>query len=326
MNWIFRRKAKSEPATNFDIGYASDPGRKRGGEPNQDAVSIEHPAEGQNIPPLLIVADGMGGHAGGAEASRLVIDAIHGHYRVTTEISDASKFLTECLDKALLALRDAAAQKPELTGMGSAIVLALLYPKKVVVANVGDCRAYLLHGKKMTQLSLDHSVVADQVRAGLLTPLQAIHHPKRNQLTQSLNSRRDTVKPFVKESRFNREDAIVLCTDGLWSLISEAVIQAVVSEMAPQQAAEKFVALTYARQSPDNISVIVVKRSVNKLHAQQPLVEKGSCDAVLVNLILSVIPDGAACLRSALRSLKPDGRAVVFDKFLPERNPESCAN
>jgi serine/threonine protein phosphatase PrpC len=266
MSWIFRRKPKSEPAADFEIGYASDPGRKRGREPNQDAVGIELPIEGQNIPTLLIVADGMGGHAGGAEASQLVVEAIHEHYRLTKEIPDAPTFLRECLEKARLELRDAATQEPQLAGMGSAIVLTLLYPKKMVVANVGDCRAYLIHGKKMTQLSMDHSVVADQVRAGLLTPLQAMHHPKRNRLTQSLNSKRDTVKPFVKEYNFKKGDTIVLCTDGLWSIISEAVIDAVATEMAPQQAAEKFVALTYARQSPDNISVIVAKRSGNKLH------------------------------------------------------------
>jgi serine/threonine protein phosphatase PrpC len=270
MNWIFRRKTKDEPAADFEIGYATDPGRKRGGEPNQDAVGIEHPANGQNIPPLLIVADGMGGHAGGAEASRIVVNVLHEQYLVTTEILDAPAFLTECLEKARLALHDAVDKDPQLAGMGSAVVLALLYPKQVVVANVGDCRAYLIHGKKMTQVSMDQSVVAEQVRAGLLTPLQALHHPKRNRLTQSLNSMRETVKPFVKESRLKKKDAIVLCTDGLWSIISEAVIQAVVSEMAPQQAADKFVALTYARQSPDNISVIVVKKSVNKLHALPP--------------------------------------------------------
>ena len=185
----------SIPRPDLSIGLASDPGRKRIAEPNQDAVLVI-PAE-QGHPPLLMVADGMGGHAGGAEASRLVVAAVASHYRRAGRIDDVPGLLRECLQFALDTLVDHVASHPELAAMGSTAVLAVPQAGQVVVANVGDSRAYRLRYSKppsplapkrsrffnwfhrddriveneepvveTLQLTYDHSVVADLVRAG----------------------------------------------------------------------------------------------------------------------------------------------------------------
>lgn len=243
---------------DFEIGAATDPGRKRRGEPNQDALLVL-PAE-SGRPPLLGVADGMGGHVGGAEASRLVVEAIAACYRHTEKIDSPPTILLDCLKEAHRVLLARAQERPDLASMGSTVALALITGGQVYAANVGDSRVYLLHGQEMIQLSYDHSVVADLVRAGQLTPLEALRSPKRNRLTQSLSPKRKEVTPFIAQAPFAEEDTLLLCSDGLWSVVSEAVIQAVTQELPPQEAAEKLMALVLAQGAPDNVTVVIARR------------------------------------------------------------------
>jgi len=246
---------------DFEIGIASHPGRKRSGKPNQDAVEIILPDVERKHPPLLILADGMGGYAGGEVASRLVIETIRDLYRQSEVSNDYSAFFVGCLQKAHEALRSHSAQNPQMADMGSTVVLALLDEEQIVTANVGDSRAYLFHDGEILQLSHDHSVVAEQVRTGLITPLQARRHPKRNRLTQSLSARRQEIHPYVNRSLLKPGDIVLLCSDGLWGVVSEAIIQAVAIELSPQDAANKLVTLANASQGPDNVSVIIARRA-----------------------------------------------------------------
>lgn len=243
----------------LEIGVATDPGRKRRDEPNQDALLVL-PVEAER-PPLLIVADGMGGYKGGAEASRLIVAQAAAHYRQADFPVDLPNLLRECLFAAHQALIERAAADPELASMGTTAALAVIDGEKVYAANVGDSRIYLLRGREITQLSYDHSVVADQVRAGALTPLQARRSPKRNRLTQSISPKRKEITPYVTEAAFGEGDVLLLCSDGLWGVVSESVIQVVALELPPQQAAEKLVALTLASGAPDNVTVVIARRA-----------------------------------------------------------------
>jgi len=243
---------------DIETGAASDVGRKRREEPNQDAILVI-PSEGSR-PPLFIVADGMGGHAGGALASILVIETIAEHYRQVGDYRDLTALLGDCLQRAHRALADRAAGQPEYSSMGSTAILAVLLGGQVFIANVGDSRAYLLHGREMIQLSYDHSVVADQVRAGRINSLQALRSPKRNRLTQSISPKRKVINPYIAQSVFAEDDILLLCTDGLWGVVTEAILQAVALELPPQEAAEKLVALTLASGAPDNVSVMIVRK------------------------------------------------------------------
>lgn len=248
----------ADPSQSLETGSATDPGRKRGGEPNQDAVLVLQPEGGR--PPLFIVADGMGGHAGGVEASHLVVEAIATRYRQMEKISDPSTLLKDCLLQAHQALIAHANSHPGLASMGSAAVVAMIDGGQVTVANVGDSRAYLLHDREMTQLSYDHSVVADQVRAGRITPLQALRSRKRNRLTLSISPKRREINPYSAQAAFGEEDTLLLCSDGLWGVVPETIMQAVALEMPPQKAAEKLVAYTLASGAPDNVSAVIARK------------------------------------------------------------------
>ncbi len=249
-----------DPIPDYVIAALTDPGRKRGGEPNQDQVLVVQADPAAGLPPLLVVADGMGGHTGGAVASQKVVEAIAERYRQAQKGADFLTLLNECLQAAFTALRAHAASNSSLTSMGSTAVLAVISGDQAYIANIGDSRAYLLHGRDMTQVSYDHSVVADQVRAGAITPLQARWHPKRNRLTQSITPKRSEIKPHICQVSFDKNDTLLLCTDGLWGVITEAMIQAVANDLPPQEAAEKLVNLAKNSGGPDNISVIIARR------------------------------------------------------------------
>jgi serine/threonine protein phosphatase PrpC len=245
-------------AHEWDFGFQTDPGQKRKGEPNQDAVLVVQ-AAGDKAP-ILILADGMGGHLGGETASRIVVETVHQAYSQARTPADYGALLANCLVEAHQALRLYASQHGELENMGSTAVLVALDGENMFVANVGDSRAYLLRGRAMKQVSYDHSVVADKVRAGLITHLEALRNPQRNRLTQALSARRVEIKPFVAQIRLRPDDTVLLCTDGLWGVVADAVVQAVALELAPQQAAEKLVALANISQAPDNVSVVIARR------------------------------------------------------------------
>ncbi len=236
----------------FEIAALSDPGRKRGGAPNEDSLLLQ--------PPLIAVADGMGGHAGGAIASRTVVESMGAYFTKSSAGADGMLLLDGCLQAALQALREHAASSPSLAAMGSTVVMAVLGRGQAYIANVGDSRAYLLHGREMTQVSYDHSVVAEQVRLGTVTPLQARTHPKRNRLTQSLSPRRGEVKPHICQVTMARDDSLILCSDGLWGVVPEVIIQAVVNDLPPSEAVRKLTDLALASGGPDNITVIIARR------------------------------------------------------------------
>jgi serine/threonine protein phosphatase PrpC len=275
---------------DLEIGAAIHPGSKRRDEPNQDAILVIPPENGH--PPLFMVADGMGGHAGGADASRLVVEAVTSRYRQAGNIEDLPTLLQQCLQNASDLMEKFAAGRPELSSMGSTAVMIVPKGGQVVIANVGDSRAYRLRYAASTiqfaprrsslfnwfrrdkqiaknqepeveilQLSYDHSVVADLVRAGQLTPLQALHSPLRNRLTQSITPRRPGITPFINQVPFETGDTLLLCTDGVWGVVPEATLAAIALELPPQAAADKLVQQAVSYGGPDNISIIIVRQA-----------------------------------------------------------------
>jgi len=244
----------------FEFGAATDPGRKRVGEPNQDSILVIPGIPAINRAPLLIIADGMGGYKGGAVASQIVVETISKHYQEALPEPDVTTVLVASIRLAHEAVRTRSSQETDLGSMGSTVVLAVPTTDGIFCANVGDSRAYFLNAQQINQISQDQSVVAEQVRAGLLTVLQALRHPKRNRLMQSINAKRKDVQPYLSQTTWAKEDILLLCTDGLWGVVSEAILRAVAWELPPQQAAEKLVEITKASGAPDNVSVIIARR------------------------------------------------------------------
>jgi serine/threonine protein phosphatase PrpC len=247
-------------SAGYEFGSACDAGRKRKDEPNQDAVELVLP-DGRygDFPPLLLVADGMGGHLGGALASQLVIDVFREQYVHFKHPASYPKLLDLCVKKAHDAVRVRGAQDPRLSSMGSTVVAIVIHDRRVHLLNVGDSRAYIFRGEKSIQISQDQSWVEEQVRAGLLTPEQARGHPKRNRLNMSITAKRTSIQPFSIEFALEPNDIILLCSDGLWSTIPESLIWAAVNELPPQEAADKLVSLANSSQGPDNISVVIAR-------------------------------------------------------------------
>ena len=283
-------RMKSVSLPGLEIGAATDPGSKRRDQPNQDAILVIPPEK--DHPTLFIVADGMGGHAAGDQASRLVVEAVASRYRQPGKIEDMPALLHQCLRNAFDALEKYAAGREELSSMGSTVVLAVPNGGQVVIANVGDSRAYRLRhagsrippasGRfslknwfqqrqpaaddpqpdvEILQLSYDHSVVAELVRGGQLTPAQALQSPLRNRLTQSITPRQPDFQPFFNQVSFEQGDTLLLCTDGVWGVVPEASLAAIALELTPQEAADKLVKQAINYGGPDNISMIIARRT-----------------------------------------------------------------
>ena len=237
-------------------------GRKR--KVNQDFADILLPADGNQLPPLMILADGMGGHQGGETASRLVIEAFADVYRQSGEGIDLDKILIRCVNEAHRRVKEKANQDDKLKGMGSTVVAAFVGSNKADIVNVGDSRAYLLREEKAIQVSRDQTVVADEMRAGRLTPEQAFKHPKKNVLSMAINAKRPSVSPILSSVEFTPNDILLLCSDGLWGMMSPSMLESMLwaagNEFEPQEAAEKLAAFANQRGGRDNISILIARR------------------------------------------------------------------
>jgi serine/threonine protein phosphatase PrpC len=196
--------------TVTQLGYGTDTGRKR--RRNEDAYVVE--------PPLFAIADGMGGAQAGELASSLAAGAVRedeaaagsGERRVAELIQEANRRVYE------RSSRDAAA-----SGMGTTMTVAFVGDANVAFGHVGDSRAYLIRDGKLEQLTEDHSLVAELVRSGKLSPEEAETHPQRSVITRALGT-----DPDVDVDTFSIEtapgDLFMLCSDGLTSMVEDDVL------------------------------------------------------------------------------------------------------
>lgn len=246
----------------FEFGVACDAGRKRKGEPNQDAVEVILPNATESWhPPLLLVADGLGKYSGGALASQLVIKAFKQEFKQAQHPADYLSLMEKCMKTAHQEIRLYGAKDSELALMGSTLVAVTLEAHRLYLINVGDSRAYIIHNKKILQISQDQSWVASQVRAGVITKQEARTHPNRSRLLMAITAKRTEVTPYTLVKTLEHKDIVLLCSDGLWGVVPETLILAAAMELSPQLAAKKLIALANSSGSPDNISLIIARRS-----------------------------------------------------------------
>jgi protein phosphatase len=141
--------------------------------------------------------------------------------------------------------------------MGTTLAMLLLREEFACIANVGDSRAYLLRSGEFKQLTDDHSFVADQLRAGIMTPEQARTSPYRHVITRALGAA-DEVQPDVTQHRVQRDDKFLLCTDGLTEMVEDEDIGRIVADAEPQEAVQQLLAAANERGGVDNITAVVV--------------------------------------------------------------------
>lgn len=245
----------------LDIGFGTHQGRRR--QTNQDTVGVFDAGGGlfrrNDASPLLVVADGMGGHRGGAVASHIAVQAAGKAFQRASKSSGREEVLVSAFMTANHAILDKASHTPSLEGMGTTMVAAVIEENQVHVGNVGDSRAYMLRDDEIEQITEDHSLVGEQVRAQAITKEQAAVALGRNVITRALG-RRDTLEVDVFSVDWQAGDILVLCSDGLWGQVSDGQIATVVSEMEAQPAIEQLTRLALRSRAPDNIGVVVVSR------------------------------------------------------------------
>jgi PPM family protein phosphatase len=211
--------------------------------------------------PLVVVADGLGGHAAGEVASRVAVDAAIGDW--TRGGAQAPRqALRTAVRAANVAVYDAALERGR-QGMGTTITALTLAGHTALIANVGDSRAYRVRGEDCEQLTADHSKVGEMLRMRLITPEQATNHPARSMLTRSLGAD-PAVQVDIVEADVARDDVFVLCSDGLWDAVARAELGTIVTGMLGQRsllavdAATALVDLALKRDAPDNVTAAVV--------------------------------------------------------------------
>jgi serine/threonine protein phosphatase PrpC len=216
----------------------------------EEAVS---PAGGR----LLIVADGMGGHRGGATASRIATETVKAQY-LGSETKDVATALHDALTRANARVYSESQTNPDLRGMGTTTSALVIRGAEGWFAHVGDSRIYMVRGDAVKQLTEDHSLVATMVREGLLTAKEAENHPRRNVLQRSIGVGEEVEIDVRGPIELQENDTFVLCSDGLHGLVKDEEIKDI-AKLPIQQAANDFVRLALERGAPDNVTVIVAR-------------------------------------------------------------------
>ena len=237
----------------LNLAWATDPGLAR--ENNEDSVFVSR--DMGRLDALLVVADGMGGHASGQVASKLVADT------VSDELSDAGDIRSEDL-KALLAkvnptVYQASLAKSENAGMGSTLVMAAIKGDRLTLLNVGDSPAYLFRSGTVIEIYQNHSWPSEQARAGIISPEQVANHPQKHRLARAVGVW-DHVKAFTNELDLERGDVVLLCSDGVEEAgVTTEEVRALMEKDDLQAAVEELVGLCRERGAPDNVSVAAVR-------------------------------------------------------------------
>jgi len=229
---------------------------------NQDSLLITSlPNNPANVEILLAVADGMGGHAGGGVASALAIKTLERYFEnLPASITDTHS-LKDLFTAAVTAANNAIqseAKNQQLKGMGTTLTAALIGTSSALVANVGDSRTYHLRKGTLTQVTQDHSVVAEQVRQGLLPEDALSTHPRRNVLSRALGTNPEiAVDLFPLELESN--DLLLLCSDGLYPMVTHQDLVNVLTQYDVAEACRVLISMANSNGGPDNITAVIAK-------------------------------------------------------------------
>lgn len=235
---------------DFTFAGHTDVGRVRAR--NEDAL-LQRPLRG-----LVVVADGMGGHAAGDVASRITVDVLDD--RTRDPGPDAAETLADAVRAAHEAIHKAARADPELQGMGTTVTALRVHDDGALIAHVGDSRAYRWRDDSLDQITKDQSWVQEQVDAGVLPPERARSHPLSSVLTGALGIEDRELDVQLHQLAIEAGDTFLLCSDGLTGPLSDPEILAVLQDADDLDAAARaLVDAANAAGGPDNITVGLVR-------------------------------------------------------------------
>ncbi len=237
-------------------GSATDKGLIRSN--NEDTFRVF--SKNGEFPVVFILADGMGGHRKGELASRIAADYAYERIRdsidSTSTVQETADLLVEIVERANVKVYLGALEDSENKGMGTTLTIAAIYEDVLIIAHVGDCRAYLLRKNSLMRITVDHTLVQELVDSENISQEQAMNHPKRHILTRALG-----VPAYMTADRFSvaleKYDKILLCSDGLHGFVPESAIKSILKkERNPAVAAQRLVSCANAAGGEDNVTVI----------------------------------------------------------------------
>jgi protein phosphatase len=289
----------TEDQLSISVGFATDVG---GRSDNEDALYVSELeplpiAEIAGQPGfLLAIADGMGGHQRGEVASNLAIETVREMFGEDPG-ADPALLLKQAFRRANDRIYENGHALGEDSMMGTTLVVAATRGKYATIASIGDSRAYLIRAERVTQITQDHSLVAEQVAQGTISAEEARESPHRNILIHALGhrSKLDPRMPSVFEITLLPEDRLLLCTDGFYDVATDEDLIQVANTDDPKQAAESLVATAVERGASDNVTAIVASVAPSRvreqiLAAQAPAAERTSfTGTVLVAIIAAVV-------------------------------------
>lgn len=222
---------------------------------NQDYVFIADLPVGK-LPNLYLVADGMGGHNAGGFASRYAVETVVEQINRSQE-EEAFSLLYEAIEEANLQVRRKALEDESMSGMGTTLVAATIDGDRLLVANVGDSRLYLV-GETIRQITTDHSLVEEMVRMGGINREQARNHPDKNIITRAIGAGEE-IKPDFFEVKLKKNDRIFMCTDGVSNMLTDEEIFCILQEPGgEEEQIRRIVQAANEQGGRDNMGVILI--------------------------------------------------------------------
>lgn len=265
-------------------------------------------------PHLLVLADGMGGHAAGEVASQLMVEHLE-HLDRDPEDADMLALLGAAAEDGNASIEASVAEHPEQAGMGTTLTATMFNGRELGLIHVGDSRGYLLRDGELRQLTVDDTFVQSLVNDGKLAPEDVSSHPQKSLILKAYTGR--AVEPHLELIQVQPGDRILLCSDGLSDPVTQQTIQLALGDGTPEMAANRLIELALRSGGPDNVTVVVaevVEASENNTRENRAVVRAGALDPGYE----SSHPDSAASRAAALlrksETITPDhNRAKLQD-------------
>lgn len=274
-------------------------------EHNEDSLTV--------LPPLFAVADGMGGHEAGEVASEITINTLND---LAPQSADAEA-LARAVVAANLNVIKAPSQGVGREGMGTTLTAAILEKERLVIAQVGDSRAYLLHNGSLQQLTRDHSLMADMIEAGQLTEAEARVHPNRSVITRAIGSD-PHMQPDLYELNVETGDRLLLCSDGICGMIEDHEIASIMRQApSAQSCADQLVEAALAAGGFDNTTAVVVDVEGFKAVREKKQARKSKALAIgvivcLLAALACAVFAGYYYVNNSAYLIEQDGKVAVY--------------
>lgn len=274
-------------------------------EHNEDSLTV--------LPPLFAVADGMGGHEAGEVASEITINTLND---LAPQSADAEA-LARAVVAANLNVIKAPSQGVGREGMGTTLTAAILEKERLVIAQVGDSRAYLLHNGSLQQLTRDHSLMADMIEAGQLTEAEARVHPNRSVITRAIGSD-PHMQPDLYELNVETGDRLLLCSDGICGMIEDHEIASIMRQApSAQSCADQLVEAALAAGGFDNATAVVVDAEGFKAVREKKQARKSKALAIgvivcLLAALACAVFAGYYYVNNSAYLIEQDGKVAVY--------------